>query len=157
MSTLKERVEAFLFEEAEIADRHAYCAWLALWAEDGRYWLPCNDDDADPANHVALVYESYSGLEDRVRRLSSGHAHTQSPPTRLVRVVGNIRVAAIGDGLVEAKSVSNITGFRRNVMETTAAHVVHHLRPVGDSFRIVRKTVYLVNNDGYMNNITFLI
>jgi 3-phenylpropionate/cinnamic acid dioxygenase small subunit len=150
-------VEAFLFEEADAADRHAYREWLALWAEDGCYWLPCNDDDADPATHVALIYETYAGLEDRVRRLSTGYAHTQSPATRLVRVIGNIRVAGIDNGLVEAKSVFNLTAFRRNVMETFAARVVHHLRPAGDSFRIVRKTVYLVNNDGYMNNMTFLI
>ncbi|RJG00635.1 aromatic-ring-hydroxylating dioxygenase subunit beta [Noviherbaspirillum sedimenti] len=157
MRVLKERVEAFLYEEGELADRHAYSEWLALWAEDGRYWLPCNDDDAAPENHVALIYENYTGLEDRVRRLSTGYAHTQSPQTRVVRVIGNIRVAEIGEGLVEAKSVFNITAFRRNVMENFAARVVHHLRPIGGGFKIVRKTVYLVNNDGYMNNMTFLI
>ena len=157
MSTLKGRVEAFLYEEAELADRHAYAEWLALWAEDGRYWLPCNDDDADPDTHVALIYETYLGLEDRVRRLSSGHAHTQSPPTRLVRVVGNVRVAEAEGGLVEVKSVCNITAFRREVIDIFAARVIHHLRPVDEGFRIVRKTVYVVNNDGYLHNMTFLV
>ena len=29
-------------------DEHRYKEWLALWAEDGVYWVPCNDDDIDP-------------------------------------------------------------------------------------------------------------
>ncbi len=157
MSTLKEKVENFLYEEADIADRHAYEEWLALWAQDACYWLPCNDDDSDPETHVALIYEAYPALEDRVRRLMTGYAHTQSPQSRTVRVVSNIRVSMVKDGLVEARSVFNITSFRRDVMQTLAARVIHHLRPEGESFKIVRKTVYLVNNDGYMSNMTFLI
>jgi hypothetical protein len=31
------------------------------------------------------------------------------------------------------------------------------LRPAVDEFQIVAKTVYLVNNDGYMSNMTFII
>lgn len=157
MNTLKDQVEAFLFLEADIADRHDYAGWLALWAHDGCYWIPCNDDDADPEHHVAIIHETLSGLEDRVRRLLSGYAHTQSPQSRLARVVSNVRVAAISDGLVEVRSVFNITAFRRGVMDTYAARVVHHLRPKGESFLIVRKTVYLVNNDSFMSNMTFLI
>lgn len=158
MHELNHAVEAFLYEEAEIADRHDYAGWLALWARDGRYWLPCNDDDADPLTHVALIYEDYNGLEDRVRRLSTGYAHTQDPPTRLIRLVANVRVANVDDGLIEARSVAQITAFRRHQMDTFAGRVVHRLRQrPGGGFEIVRKTVYLVDNDGYMHNMTFLV
>lgn len=157
MSALKDRVEAFLFHEADIADRHAYAEWLTLWSKDAKYWLPCNDDDSDPETHVALIYETYSGLENRVQRLMSGYAHTQSPPTRTCRVVANVQVRELDGGDVEAKSVMNITAFRRNRMDTLAGRVVHQLRPQGNEFKIVQKTVYLVNNDGYMSNMTYLI
>jgi len=155
--SLREEAEAFLFDEAELADRHAYADWLALWATDGRYWLPCNDDDTDPETQLALIYETYTGLEDRVRRLSTGHAHTQSPPSRLSRIVGNVRASELPDGLVEVRSVVNITAYRRHEMQTFAGRVVHLLRRHETAFRMVRKTVYLVNNDGYMSNMTFLI
>jgi benzoate/toluate 1,2-dioxygenase subunit beta len=59
MRTLKDEVEAFLYVEAEICDRHRYSDWLDLWAEDGCYWVPCNDDDSDPATHVAITYETW--------------------------------------------------------------------------------------------------
>lgn len=157
MHPLKEAVEDFLYLEADIADRHDYAAWMALWARDGRYWLPCNDDDADPETHVALIYETYSGLEDRVRRLSTGYAHTQDPPTRLSRIVANVRVADGDGGLVEARSVVNITAFRRHKSDTFAGRVIHRLRQRESGFEIVAKTVYLADNDGYMHNMTFIV
>lgn len=156
-TALRDRVADFLFEEAEIADAHRYEDWLALWAQDAFYWIPCNDDDIDPDMHVALVHEDRIGLEDRIRRLASGFAHTQQPQSRISRVIGNIRCRALEDGLVEARSVFNLTAFRRHRFEIFAGRQVHALRPVDNRFEIVRKTVYLINNDGYMSNMTFLI
>ncbi|MFM0394943.1 aromatic-ring-hydroxylating dioxygenase subunit beta [Paraburkholderia phytofirmans] len=157
MRTLKDEVEAFLFAEADICDNHRYTDWLGLWAEDSCYWIPCNDDDSDPATHVAIAYETYSALEDRVHRLSSGHVHSQSPRTRLNRIVGNVCVNETVDGLVDVNSVVHIIAFRRDVTELLGARIVHQLRRHGESFRIVRKTVYLANNDGYQTNLTFLL
>ena len=157
MPALKDEVEAFLYAEAEMCDRHRYTDWLALWAEDACYWVPCNDDDSDPATHVAIAYERYTGLEDRVHRLSSGHVHSQSPQTRLSRIVGNVRAQETGEGLIEANSVVHIMAYRRDAVEMLGARVVHQLRRDGGSFKIVRKTVYLANNDGYQTNLTFLL
>jgi len=157
MRTLKDEVEAFLYAEADICDCHRYADWLALWAEDGCYWIPCNDDDSDPATHVAIAYERYSALEDRVHRLASGHVHSQSPQTRLSRIVGNVLANETEAGVVDVNSVVHIMAFRRDTVEMLGARVVHQLRRHGESFKIVRKTVYLVNNDGYQTNLTFLI
>ena len=157
MSALREKVADFLFEEAARADAHDYAGWLELWAEECLYWIPCNDDDIDPETHISIVYETRVGLQDRVRRLGGGYAHSQLPPHRLSRVIGNIRVSEIEDGLVEARSTFNLTAFRRDRFEIFAGRMVHRLRSEGDDFRIVRKIVYLVNNDGYMSNMTFLM
>lgn len=157
MLTLREQVADFIFGEAELADAHRYEDWLALWAQDAFYWLPCNEDDIDPDMHVALIHEDRIGLEDRVRRLASGFAHTQQPCSRISRVISNVRCSEIENGLVEVRSVFNLTSFRRHKFEIFAGRQVHLVRPVADSFQIVRKTVYLVNNDGYMSNMTFLL
>lgn len=34
------QVEQFLFREASLLDERAFDGWLALWAENGRYWVP---------------------------------------------------------------------------------------------------------------------
>ncbi|SCW66245.1 3-phenylpropionate/cinnamic acid dioxygenase, small subunit [Sphingobium faniae] len=156
-ASLRERVADFLFDEAEIADAHRYEDWLGLWGQDAFYWMPCNDDDIDPDMHVALIHEDRMGLEDRIRRLSSGFAHTQQPRSRISRVISHIRCGELEEGLVEVRSVFNLTAFRRDRFEIFAGRQIHVLRPVENRFEIVRKTVYLVNNDGYMSNMTFLI
>jgi hypothetical protein len=45
------------------------------------------------------------------------------------------------------------------MFETFTGHVVHLLRPVSGvvRFEILRKTVFLVNNDGIIGNLTFLV
>jgi 3-phenylpropionate/cinnamic acid dioxygenase small subunit len=154
---LHEQVEQFLFKEATLADAHAYEDWLALWADDGVYWIPCNDDDTNPETHVALIYEKRSQLEDRIRRLSGDFAYTQQPKSRISRVIANIRTENGPGDLVRAYSVFNLTAFRRHKFEIFAGRMIHDLRPNGDDFSIVAKTVFLVNNDGYMSNMTFLI
>lgn len=150
-------VEDFLYEEAARADAHDYAGWLELWAEDGSYYAPANYDGGDGRLQVALVNEDYSGLCERVRVQQDGFVHAQSPRHRLARTISNVRVRGRGDGLVEARAVFDITAFRRDVFDFFAGHVVFHLRPVDDGFRIVRKEVHLINSDGFLPNMTFLL
>jgi 3-phenylpropionate/cinnamic acid dioxygenase small subunit len=37
---LKQQVEEFLYHEAELLDERRYEDWLALLADDVRYWVP---------------------------------------------------------------------------------------------------------------------
>ena len=48
MATDRQQIENFLYHEARLMDESAYDAWLELYAEDGLYWVPCNEDDVDP-------------------------------------------------------------------------------------------------------------
>lgn len=150
-------VEEFLFEEAALADSNDALAWLELWAPDGSYYAPANDDDADTRMHVALLNEDYAGLVNRVQMLVEGLVHAQSPGTRTSRMIGNIRIGTGEDGLVVARAVFTLTAFRRHTLDQFAGRLVYKLRPEGRSFRIVRKEIYLVNNDGYLPNMTFLL
>lgn len=150
-------VERFLFEEAALADANNYSGWLDLWAPDGTYYAPANDDDADTRLHVALLHDDYAGLVNRVHMLNEGLVHAQSPGSRTSRLIGNVRVSAGDDGLVVARAVFNLTAFRRQTLEMFAGRLVYFLRPEGESFRLVRKEIYLVNNDGYLPNMTFLL
>ena len=48
MAVDRQAVEQFLYREARLMDESRYEEWEALWADDGVYWVPCNDDDTDP-------------------------------------------------------------------------------------------------------------
>ena len=137
-------------------DSHAYDEWLALWSSDALYWVPANDDDIDPERHVSIVYENRAGLEDRITRLKGGAAYAQDPKSRLSRVVSNVEIEEGNDGEVTVYSTFNLTALRRR-MDIFAGRSIYKLRHEGDSFKIAYKKVLLINNDGVIHNLTFLI
>lgn len=85
-------IEHFLYQEAALADEHAYNDWLALWTPELLYWVPCNADNIDPTKKVSLIFDDRPRLEERLFRLGTKHAHSQNPRSRLSRIVGNVRL-----------------------------------------------------------------
>ena len=85
MPVERQRVEQFLFHEAQLMDEHRFDEWLALWSEPALYWVPSNRDDLDPAREVSLIYDDWVRLQLRIARLKSGFAHAQEPRSRMRR------------------------------------------------------------------------
>jgi 3-phenylpropionate/cinnamic acid dioxygenase small subunit len=150
-------VESFLYREARLMDSHQYDEWLALWMEDALYWVPCNEDDFDPMRHVSIIYDDHGRLEDRIERLKSATAHSQDPRSRLSRVISNVEIEENGQDEVTVYSNFNLTELRRGQQDTFAGRTIHTLRPDGESFKMVRKKVLLLNNDEVIDNLTFLV
>jgi 3-phenylpropionate/cinnamic acid dioxygenase small subunit len=156
MVDLQRDVEQFLYREVRLMDSNDYAAWLALWAPESTYWLPCNDDNADPHRNVALIYEDRKALEDRVWRLSGLHAHAQRPKSRLTRVVSNVEVEWDGEEIF-AYSAFVLCEIRKNETRFWAGRNRHTLIREGDGLLIKMKKVMLANNDTIMSNLTFII
>ena len=54
----RDRVEDFLYREAQYADEHRFDEWLALWVPEGMtYWIPAGRDDIDPRRQVSITYD----------------------------------------------------------------------------------------------------
>jgi len=149
-------VERFLYREARLMDENAYAEWLALWADDALYWIPCGPGEVDPVRQVSTIYDDRKRLEARVRRLLSGNAHAQAPPSRLRRVVSNIEIEE-ADGAIVTYSNFVLGEVRRGKQDVFIGRSTHKLRPVADDFKIFFKKVVLVNNDEYIDNLTFLV
>ena len=157
LGELREHVSAFLVHEAELADQHRYDDWLALWSSDGTYWVPCNSDDYDPARHVSIVYDDYERLQERCFRLNSEGAHSQDPPSRLCRVIGNEQVSVSRAGTVQVRANMILVEVRSGEKNVYGARVEYTLQPDEDSFKIRRKKVVLLDNDEPLGNLTFLL
>jgi 3-phenylpropionate/cinnamic acid dioxygenase small subunit len=150
-------VERFLYREARLMDENAYAEWLALWAPDALYWIPCGPDGSDPMRQVATVYDDRKRLEARVKRLLSGNAHAQAPPSQLCRVVSNIEIMESNDGIITTNSNFVLGEVRRGRQDVFIGRSTHRLRTVNDDFQITFKKVVLVNRDEYIDNLTFLL
>ncbi len=86
-------VVEFLYREARLADEARYAEWLALWTDDGVYWVPATTDpDADPDKHISHIYDNRGRIETRIKLLQTGHRYSQEPASLMRRLISNIEV-----------------------------------------------------------------
>jgi len=153
-------VERFLYHEARLMDAHRLDEWLALWDEDATYWVPCNDDDGDPARSVSVIYDRRGQLRNRIQRIKETLWLKEQAP-RLRRIVGNVEVQSEGDSAAGDELVvqSNfiLAELHRHRQTLWAGNTIHKLIPTGDHFRIKYKKVVLLNNNEPLPNLLFLI
>jgi benzoate/toluate 1,2-dioxygenase beta subunit len=157
MAVDRSQVEQFVYHEARLMDENRYDEWLALWDDDALYWVPSNRDDIDPKREVSLIYDDRVRLGTRIMRLKSGNAHAQDPKSRMRRVVSNFEIVEDADGLIKVESNFLLAELRRNKQDIFAGRTIHHLRPRDGGFKIAYKKVLLLNNDEYLDNLTFLV
>jgi 3-phenylpropionate/cinnamic acid dioxygenase small subunit len=156
LELLKE-VEQFIYREARLQDSHQYDAWEALWTDDGMYWIPANGDDIDPESQMSIVYDNRSRIALRIKQFHTGKRHTQTPRSRLCRVVSNVE-------FLESKGneylvTANALIFEANARADTiwGARTEYLLRREGAALRMARKKVMLSNNDKPLYTLSFLV
>jgi len=157
MDSLTDRVTRFLYLEADLMDEHRFDEWLALWSDELLYWVPCNTDNIDPSRQVSLIYDDRVSLENRIARLQSPAAHSQIPRSRLRRVISNIVVTDKGAGVVEASSNFILAESRHHRQNIFAGKSIHTLVEKDNGLLMTQKKVLLIDNDDYINNLSFIV
>lgn len=154
---LREQVSEFIYREARLQDTHAYDDWEALWTDDALYWIPANGDDPDPEREMSIIYDNRSRIALRIKQLHTGKRHTQTPRSRLGRIVSNIEVAKCDGDDVHVRA--NAMVFESNLRGDTvwATRNEYLLRKADGGLRMARKKVVLVNNDRPIYTLSFLI
>ncbi|MGQ0699338.1 MAG: aromatic-ring-hydroxylating dioxygenase subunit beta [Panacagrimonas sp.] len=154
---LLREVEQFIYREARFQDDHEYDAWEALWADDGVYWIPANGDDIDPENQMSIVYDNRSRIALRIKQFHTGKRHSQTPRSRLRRVVSNVEILEREGAEIRVTANAMIFESNQRAEAVWATRTEYLLRREGDSFRMARKKVMLVNNDKPLYTLSFLI
>ena len=141
--------EAFLFEEARLVDTRRFRDWMALFAEDGTYWVPATAGQQSPFNQVSLFYDDRELMKTRVERLEHPRIHVQTPPSRTAHLVGNVLVEQADEAKGEYVVGSTVimVEYRDEVQRLFAGRQRHRLRRDGAGLRIVEKRVDLINCD----------
>jgi benzoate/toluate 1,2-dioxygenase subunit beta len=156
-SLSRQEAEDFLYQEARLLDEGRYDDWFSLLTEDAIYWIPCNGEGIDPNREISLVYDDYRRLGDRIRRLNSGLAHAQSPPSRTGRLVSNVQIEQAVDGRASVVSSFLLYELRQSKQRIFAGRYHHQLRFENGRWQIASKKVVLVNNDEVIDNLTFIV
>jgi len=141
--------ELFLIHEAQLLDQRRFRDWMALFTEDGTYWVPAVPDQESPFDQASLFYDDRDLMKTRVDRLEHPRIHVQTPPSRTAHLVGNTIVEqadeAKGEYLVGSTFI--MVEYRDDQQRIFAGRQHHRLRREGASFRIVAKRVDLINCD----------
>ncbi|MDJ0948565.1 MAG: aromatic-ring-hydroxylating dioxygenase subunit beta [Alphaproteobacteria bacterium] len=144
------KVEQLLFRQAEILDDRAWDDWLALWTEDGAYWMPASPEQTSADGLPNIFFEDLYLMRTRIRRLDHPRAWSQSPRNRTSHVVSNVIIEhedpGTGDILVRSKFF--VAEYRLDAMRYFAGKYRHDLCNTDDGYRIRLQRVDLVNVEG---------
>ena len=145
----------FYIREAWLLDERRFTEWLALFTDDVLYFMPRRKNvprreshrELTPLGDLAILEEDKRYLEMRVARLDTGMAWAEDPPSRTRHLVGNLEVAPLARGEVQAKTAflvyrshletdhQLLSGCREDV-----------LRRVKGGWKIARRTIVLDAN-----------
>jgi 3-phenylpropionate/cinnamic acid dioxygenase small subunit len=166
---LKEEIQDFLYQEAELLDERRYEDWLALFTDDCRYWMPMrkNVPADEPAREftregvdVNWFDEGKDTLTRRVRQIRTGVHWAEQPPSRICHMVSNVQLL---DGLADSAAAEVAVKSRfliyRNRVETETDLLVGKredvLRRAGAAWRIARRKIILDQSVLLAKNLTF--
>ena len=167
---LKEEIEDFLYHEADLLDERRFEEWLALVADDIRYWMPMRrnvrlGDEAREftrADHdINWFDEGKETLERRVKQIMTGVHWAEEPVSRISHLISNVQLLEIRPS--PAAPVEILAGCRflvyRNRVETETDLLVGKredlLRRAGSGWRIARRKIILDQNVLMAKNLTF--
>jgi 3-phenylpropionate/cinnamic acid dioxygenase small subunit len=147
------RCTDLLYQEAAYLDERHWPEWLALYTEDAEFWVPSWDDEGratdDPHSQLSLIYyNSRAGLEDRVWRIQSGLSLASTVPVRSCHLITNVRLIAVANQHFHVSSHWQVHLYRWDKRQsfTYFGFYEHVLRQEGDSLRIAKKKIILLND-----------
>jgi N,N-dimethyl phenylurea N-demethylase beta subunit len=98
----------FLAKEAKLLDERRFDEWFAMLDDAIVYHVPIRvaklDYAAEHADGAYRIRDDKILIETRIKRLNSGQAWAEVPPSRTLRVVGSLLVERKADDLIAVES-----------------------------------------------------
>ena len=167
---LKDEIEQFLYQEAELLDERRFEEWLDFLTEDIRYWMPMRrnvkfgelDREFTREGHdINWFDEGKDTLVRRVNQILTGVHWAEEPLSRVCHSVSNIQILDATPSFSQATEVSIKCRFLvyRNRVETETDILVGKredtLRNVNGQWKIAQRKIILDQNVLLAKNLTF--
>ncbi|MEQ8719564.1 MAG: aromatic-ring-hydroxylating dioxygenase subunit beta [Acidimicrobiales bacterium] len=147
-AALRHEAEAFLYHHARLVDSHDLLGWLAGFAREAVYWIP-SDRAGDPRRSVQVVFDDRRRLEDRIARMLSGVAWSETPPPPVSHAITNVEAWDHDGGrrIVATVVVSVVKSSGRHTFTGRLDDV--HVEEDG-AWRIRNRRIDLVDSDRHI-------
>lgn len=104
-AALQHEIEQFLYLEAAVLDDRRYTEWLDYFTDDCHYYMPTRynrtrrelDREFSRDDEVAHFDDDKASLRVRVKRLLTGQAWAEDPPSRTRHMVSNVRIEPLSE------------------------------------------------------------
>lgn len=158
MTITRDDLIDFIYDEARMLDEGRFDDWLALWQEDGTYWMPLDYQQEDPVHQTSLLHEDMFMLRLRVARLNGQRTFSQKPKSRCHHVLQRPFVDTFDaqTGRFITKTWMHYVETRLDEQFLLAITATHELITVDGALRIANKKVELLNSDAAFRNIQLL-
>src|SRR5437016_11111987 len=117
---LGQEVAEFLYHEAELLDERRYEEWLALLADDIRYWMPMRRnvkfgeeqrEFTRETTDINWFDEGKDTLTRRVKQIQTGIHWAEEPVSRISHLVSNVRLIEATPSFAEPREVTTRCRF----------------------------------------------
>ena len=167
---LKDEIEQFLYQEAELLDERRFEEWLDFLTEDIRYWMPMRrnvkfgelDREFTREGHdINWFDEGKDTLVRRVNQILTGVHWAEEPLSRVCHSVSNIQILDATPSLSQPTEVSikcRFLVYRNRVATETDILVGKRedtLRNVNGQWKIAQRKIILDQNVLLAKNLTF--
>lgn len=145
-------VERFYYNEANLLDDRQFEDWVALFSDDAHYFMPIRrtrskrelDKEFTQPGQMAFFDDTKMLLEARVKKILSGTAWAEDPPSRTRHVITNIIVTEDRGDELDARS--NFILYRTRLKSEEITWIGSRkdvLRRNGASFLIAKRHIFL--------------
>ena len=156
---LQGEISHLLATESRLLDQQAFAPWLDLFAAECAYWIPAAHPTPDPRTAITQEFHDRRRLMDRIARLGTGFAYSQSPPSRTARLLSGLEIwASTGrDDEWRARGTFLLADSRQGKNRLLAGWNGFVLRKTHDGLRIVVKQINLIDCDSPQGNNSFFL
>ncbi len=167
---LKQEVEDFLYQEAELLDERRFEDWLALLTDDIRYYMPMrrnvkfgelDREFTREGQDINWFDEGKDTLTRRVNQILTGIHWAEEPLSRICHIVSNVQILDATPSASEPTDVRIKSRFivYRNRVETETDFLVgkreDSLRKVDGEWKVAQRRIILDQNVLMAKNLTF--
>jgi len=169
---LKQEIEEFLYQEADLLDGRKFREWLDLLADDLVYFMPIRrnvkfgeQDERENTRQgegISWFDEDKWTVTKRVEQILTGVHYAEEPLSRVTHMVSNVRLLDVKPSVENPQEVS--VGCRFLVFQSRVEYENYTfigrrtdvLRRNGDSWLIARRELILEQNVLLAKNLSIL-
>ena len=163
---LQQEIEQFLYREARLLDDRNYEEWFALLADDLHYFMPTrynrlrreSSKEFSGPDEAAFFDEDKASIAMRIRRLNTGMAWAEDPPSRTRHLVSNVAIRPRGNGEYEVDSYYLLYRSRLEREVETFVGMRHDVLRRADNaagFQVAKRTIVLDQATLMARNLSF--